>query len=160
MDSANIVRDQLISALSKRHAHVLFEDAIANLPVDLRSAKPNDVPYSIWSLAEHIRITQWDIVEFCHNPDHQSPRWPQGYWPSEDSPTDEQWNAKIIDPPQVLRVNDLAKMIEFVKERDLFTPFPHGSGQNLLREAILIVDHTAYHTGQIVMIRRHFGAWK
>lgn len=155
MDSANIVRDQLISALSKRHAHVLFEDAIADLPVDLRSAKLKGAPYSIWSLAEHIRITQWDIVEFCHNPDHQSPRWPEGYWPSEDSPTDEQWDA-MRDAYQ----DDLAKMIEFVKERDLFTPFPHGSSQNLLREAILIVDHTAYHTGQIVIIRRHFGAWR
>ena len=155
MDSANIVRDQLISALSKRHAHVLFEDAIADLPVDLRSAKLKGAPYSIWSLAEHIRITQWDIVEFCHNPDHQSPRWPEGYWPSEDSPTDEQWDA-MRDAYQ----DDLAKMIEFVKERDLFTPFPHGSSQNLLREAILIVDHTAYHTGQIVIIRRYFGAWR
>lgn len=139
------------------HAHVKPEDALAGLPVTLRDVTPEGLPYNIWQLAEHIRITQWDILEFSRNPKHVSPQWPEGYWPSEKSPAnDTAWQKTLL---AIKADKDAFLQLLRSPGADLYTPFEHGNGQNLLREAMLIANHTSYHTGQIILIRRLLGAW-
>lgn len=148
----------LSEGLTKGHAHATLEDALKGLPTDLRGVVPKDLPYSIWQLVEHIRITQWDIVEFSTNPDHESPEWPEGYWPKEHAPHSEKaWTESLhkIEADRETFIKALKK-----PDADLYTPFPHGDGQNLLREAILLIDHTSYHVAEIIVLRRLLGAWK
>lgn len=144
--------------LAGGHAHVSFEDAVKHLPAELQGVVPPGMPYSIWQLAEHIRITQWDILEFSRNPDHQSPDWPSGYWPKEKAPADAAaWKHCLAQIHQ-----DRKAFISLLEQpdADLYKPFSWGDGQNLLREAMLIADHTSYHTGEIVVLRRMLKAWK
>jgi hypothetical protein len=154
----NKITGELIQLIEKGNAHATFEDAVADLPPGLRTIIPEGLPYSIWQLTEHIRITQWDIVEFCLSPDHESPSWPKGYWTkAEDHVTDHAWNASL---KQIK--DDRQRFFRHLTDRDndLLLPFPHGHGQNLLREAMLIADHTSYHTGEILVIRRLLKSWK
>jgi hypothetical protein len=148
---------QLKSLLLKGHAHATLEDALNNIPENLRSVVPDKLPYSIWQLAEHIRITQWDILEFSRDPKHVSPQWPNDYWPTEPGPQDATgWDdciQQIIDDR-----NAFIAMLE-KKDVDLYTPFSWGDGQNLLREAMLIADHNSYHTAEIIVVRRLLGDW-
>jgi len=140
------------------HAHVTFKDAIADWPPALRSAKPPGQPFTPWRVLEHIRISQWDIVEFTKSAKHVSPEWPAGYWPAGDAPPDEAaWDQSVA---QVER--DLRAMQRLVADpqTDLFARIRHGSGQTALREALLVADHNAYHLGQLVLLRRLLGAWK
>jgi len=156
--SERIIRNQLTELLTKASAHSAFDDAVKNIPFENLGKKPANLPYSIWKLAEHIRITQWDILEFSRDPNHQSPKWPEGYWPQEDAPANEKaWETSL---KQIK--NDLDEFIELINssESDLYAPFPHGTGQNLLREAMLIADHTSYHTGQIIVVRRLLNDWE
>lgn len=144
--------------LTGGHAHITFNDAVHNLPEKLRGTVPKDLPYSIWQLVEHIRITQWDILEFSRDPQHISPSWPEGYWPEETAPASEAAWKKSLE-----QINhDCKEFITLLRQpdADLYAPFPHGEGQHLLREALLIADHTSYHTGQIIVVRRLLGAWK
>jgi hypothetical protein len=144
--------------LAGGHAHVTFEDAVKDLPVELQGKVPDGMPYSIWQLVEHIRITQWDILEFSRDPSHESPEWPEGYWPKEKAPADAAaWKHSLVRIRQ-----DLKAFIDLLEapDADLYAPFPHGAGQHLLREAMLIADHTSYHTGEIVVLRRMMKAWK
>jgi hypothetical protein len=143
--------------LTGGHAHVTFADAVKELPAALRGKVPEGVPYSIWQLVEHIRITQWDILEFSRNPTYVSPAWPEGYWPEERAPADEATWKKSLATIK----SDLHAFIALLKvpDVDLYLPFAHGDGQHLLREAMLIVDHTSYHTGEIILVRRLLGAW-
>lgn len=150
--------DTLIQLLTKGNAHVTFEEAVHDLPAHLRGVQPEGLPYSIWQLVEHIRISQWDILEFSRDAAHVSPAWPDEYWPKENTPaTKHDWEHSL---EQIKK--DLHAFVALIKEpaADLYTPFPHGDGQHLFREALLIADHTAYHTGQIILIRRLLGAWK
>jgi len=151
------LREHLVYLLSGGGAHVDFEKAIANLPPGLRGKKVSGFDQSVWRLLEHMRIAQWDILEFSRNPKHASPDWPGGYWPANDAPpNDKAWQNSI----RAFHA-DLQAMQNLVSNpaSDLFAPFPHGDGQTLLREAVLIADHNAYHLGQIVMLRRLLGAW-
>ncbi len=144
--------------LNGGHAHATFEQAIKDLPAKLQGQVPEGMPYSIWQLVEHIRITQQDILEFSRDTNYESPKWPEGYWPKEQAPENAAaWKESIA---QIAK--DRKTFIELLEApgADLFTPFPHGSGQNLLREAMLIADHTSYHTGEIIVLRRLMGAWK
>lgn len=144
--------------LTGGHAHATFDDAVSGLPENLRGVLPEGIPYSIWQLVEHIRITQWDILEFSRNPAHVSPVWPEGYWPDETAPGSEAaWKKSI----QQIK-DDCQEFITLLRQpdTDLYALFPHGDGQHLLREALLIADHTSYHTGEIIVIRRLLGAWK
>ncbi|PUZ29912.1 DinB superfamily protein [Chitinophaga costaii] len=153
-----ITVNTLREMLEGRHAHATLEDVVSNLPVHLRGVVPNDLPYSLWQLLEHIRITQWDILAFSQDPQHVSPPWPEGYWPKEPAPPDAQaWDrtVKAIEKDRTAFV----KLLE-AKDADLYEPFPHGDGQNLLREAILIIDHTSYHLGEMLVLRRLLGAWE
>lgn len=152
------VRKQLIELLTGSNAHQPFEAAVANLPAELRGVKPDKLPYTIWQLVDHIRIAQHDILEFSHNPNYQSPPWPAGYWTKELAPADEAAWQQALDQIQQDREDFIALLTD--PQADLYTPFAHGDGQNLLREALLIADHNAYHIGEILVIRRLLGAWK
>ena len=148
--------EELQKLLKGGNAHAGLKKALANIPHHLVGEKPHNLPYSIWQLAEHIRIAQWDMLEFSRDAHHQSPKWPEGYWPKETAPVDEHsWNQtlKRIE-------DDLEAFIQLVQEKDLYAPFPYGEGQTLLSEALQLADHNAYHIAEIIVIRRLLGAWK
>jgi hypothetical protein len=164
IQSANVIMENqtsiLVTELKKLlnggGAHVGFKDAVANLPFNLLGEKPYNLPYSIWQLAEHIKIAQWDMLEFSKDGSHRSPKWPDEYWPKELAPKDEEtWNntLKEIDA-------DLKEFITLLDSSELYVPILHGDGQSILREALQIADHNAYHIAEIVVIRRLLGAWK
>lgn len=158
MDTEKALRKHVVELLEGGHAHATFDDAIANFPTELRGQKAANLPHSAWMLLEHLRIAQWDILEFSRNRKHKSPKWPEGYWPAtDDPPSAAQWNASI----KQFRT-DLKEMSELVKnpEHDLFAKIPWGDGQTILREAFLVADHNAYHIAQIVDVRRLLGAWQ
>lgn len=155
--SDQALREHLLYLLKGGGAHLNFEQAVADLPVELRGSKVDGVPHTPWRLLEHLRICQWDILEFSRNPEHVSPEFPIGYWPAGDAPPDAgAWDRSV----QAFR-DDLQAMIDLVAdpETDLFAPIPHGDGQTILREALLVADHNAYHLGQLVFLRRCLGAW-
>ena len=158
MKETDALRRHVLDLLEGRNAHVDLGTALAGLPAKLRGVKPKGSPYTAWQLLEHIRIAQWDILEFSRNPKHVSPAWPHGYWPkTEAPPSAAAWNKGI----RSFRA-DLKAMKKLVsgKKSDLFARIPHGAGQTLLREALLVADHNAYHIGQLVLVRRMLGAWK
>lgn len=151
------LREHLLYLLGGGGAHTDFETAIARLPRELRGAKPPGAPHSPWQLLEHMRIAQWDILEFSRNPKHVSPAWPEGYWPATDVPcSDSAWNESL----RAFRA-DLQAIKEVVADPsvNLFSRIAHGEGQTVLREALLAADHNAYHIGQLVLVRRQLGAW-
>lgn len=151
------VREHVLYLLRGGGAHLNFDAAIADLPAEQRGARVNGVPHTPWRLLEHMRICQWDILEFSRNADHVSPKFPDGYWPASDSPPEEDsWDTSVAG----FR-SDLQAMIYLVDhpDTDLFTPIPHGDGQTILREALLVADHNAYHLGQMVFLRRCLGSW-
>lgn len=143
--------------LLKANAHVTFGDAVKSLPAHLRGAVPAKMPYSIWQLVEHIRITQFDILDFSRNPDYKEIEWPKAYWPKEAAPADDAaWKHSVAQVNEDLHT--FISLLE-VPGADLFSPFPWGNGQHLFREAVLLLDHSSYHTGEIVALRRALGAW-
>ena len=151
------VREHVLYLLNAGGAHVDFESAVKSFPAGLRGVKPPHAPHTAWQLVEHMRIAQWDILEFSRNPNHVSPEFPEGYWPrSEAPPSARAWNDSV----RKFR-SDLAAMTALVKSpaTDLFKPIPHGDGQTILREALLVADHNAYHLGQLVLLRKLLQAW-
>ncbi|MDB5109484.1 MAG: transporter [Mucilaginibacter sp.] len=149
------VIDELIKLLKGGGAHATLKHALDNLPPQLRGVKPDGLPYSIWQLTEHIRIAQWDMLQFCIDANHQSPKWPDAFWPKEATlESDDVWNRSI---EQIN--NDLHQFIELLKKQDIYKKISHGSGQTILREALQIADHTSYHTGEVIAIRRMLKAW-
>jgi DinB superfamily len=152
------LREHLDSLLGGGGAHLNFDKAIADLPPKLRGTRPSNSPHTAWRILEHLRIAQWDILEFSRNPKHVSPDWPNGYWPAGEAPPDE----KTWDRSVAAFQSDLAAMRALVADpkTDLFAKIPHGDGQTVLREALLVADHNAYHLGQLVELRRAIGAWK
>jgi hypothetical protein len=156
-DQTAALREQLLYLLRGGGAHLDFDRAVADLAPELRGVRPADLPHSPWRLVEHLRIAQWDILRFCIDPRHVSPQFPEGYWPQDDAPSDPgAWDRSI----EAFRA-DLRVMRELVADptTDLFAPLPHGQGQTLLREALLVADHNAYHLGQLVVVRRLLDAW-
>jgi len=152
------LRQHLLELLTGGHAHVTFEDAIKGLPPKLRGEKPPNFPHSAWMILEHLRITQSDILEFSRTEKHESPKWPEGYWPKAEAPPTESAWTKSVEQFQA----DLNAMLDLVKnpKTDLFAKIPWGDGQTILREALLVADHNAYHVAQIVDVRRLLGARK
>jgi len=150
----------LVNELSKLllggSAHADLKTAIKGLPADLRGVIPDKLPYSIWQLIEHIRIAQWDMLHFCKDADHESPKWPDEYWPKEAAPK----NAAAWDDAVEQINNDLDEFIALLEHTDLYLQVPGGSGQTYLLEALQMADHTAYHVGEIIAIRRLLSAWK
>ena len=151
------VREHVLYLLKGGGAHIGFEQAIADLPEELRAAKVTGVTHTLWRLLEHMRICQWDILEFSRNSDHVSPEFPDGYWPAGDAPPESKSWSDSVDAFR----DDLQAMIDLVTNQavDLLAPIPHGEGQTILREALLLADHNAYHLGQIVFLRRCLDAW-
>lgn len=154
------LRKQLIALLDGGQAHATFDEAVADFPVELRRVVPEGLPYSAWQLLEHLRIAQKDILDFSAPPSggYQHMRWPDDYWPKEaEPPSAEAWDRSIT----AIR-SDLKKFKALIlkPEVDLAKPFRWGTGQNLLREALLVADHAAYHIGELVLLRRLLGAWK
>jgi hypothetical protein len=156
--SDKALREHLDYLLGGGGAHLNFDKAIAGLPPKLRGVRPANSPHTAWRILEHLRIAQWDILEFSRNPKHVSPDWPGEYWPAGDAPPDDAaWDRSVA----AFR-SDLAAMRALVADSttDLFAKIPHGDGQTVLREALLVADHNAYHLGQLVELRRAIGAWK
>ena len=155
--SDKALREHILYLLGGGGAHLDFEAAIAELPTELRGAKPDGGQHTFWELLEHLRIAQWDILEFTRNPEHVSPKFPEGYWPDSAAPPDEEaWDRSLRSFDSDLRA--LQDLVADPKT-DLFAPIPHGDGQTVLREALLVADHNAYHLGQIVLLRRLLGVW-
>jgi len=157
MDQNQALRDQIVKLLEGRGAHADFDQAVADLPAKLRGSKPPGAPHSAWELLEHLRIAQWDMLEFSRSAKHLSPGFPEGYWPRTPGPPDEAAWEKSVQEFQ----RDLQEMVKLVKnpKTDLYAAIPHGDGQTILREALLLADHNAYHLGQLVDLRRALGAW-
>ena len=158
MSDDKALRQHLVNLLRGKHAHLDFDTVIAGLPARLRGVKPKGLPFTAWRLLEHMRIAQWDILEFSRNPKHVSPEFPEGYWPKGDAPASASaWKTSV----KRFRA-DLDAMQALVADpsTDLFARIPHGEGQAILREALLVADHNAYHLGQLVLLRRLLGAWK
>ncbi len=152
------LREHVVNLLSGRGAHADWKAAFAGVPPKLRGIRPDGLPYSAWELLEHLRIAQWDILEFSRDPKHVSPDWPAGYWPGNPAPP----NADAWKKSLKSFARDLAAMKKLVTnpKTDLFARIPHGTGQTILREALLVADHNAYHLGQVILVRRLLGAWK
>jgi uncharacterized damage-inducible protein DinB len=150
-------RTQLVTALAGKGAHVEFDHAVRNFPFELQGRKPQGASHTAWQLLEHMRITQADILDFCLNSNYAEPNWPADYWPKQAAPPDSAaWERSVA----AFR-HDLKALQALVADpgRDLFSPIPHGDGQTLFREALLIVDHNSYHLGQLVLVRQLLGSW-
>jgi hypothetical protein len=157
--SAELVKE-LVALLEGGQAHAKFEDAVADFPVKLRGVVPEGLPYSAWQILEHIRIAQKDILDFSAPPTggYHGMEWPEAYWPKEAAPADAgDWDRSVAT---VLAEREKFKALLTKKNVDLYKPFLWGKGQNLLREALLIADHEAYHVGELIVLRRLLGAWK
>jgi hypothetical protein len=158
MASDNALREQLVAVLTWGDAHADFDSAVKDLPAEARGKRPKGAEHSPWELLEHLRLAQWDILEFVRNPKHKSPEFPKGYWPAAAAPTD----AKAWDKSVAAFRADLKAMVELVKKEstDLLAPIPHADGKTVMREVLLLADHNAYHLGQLVLVRRLLGAWQ
>jgi hypothetical protein len=157
MDKDSALRLQLIELLKGGHAHTSFQDALMDFPAEVRGKRPKGAPHSPWEELEHMRIAQADILEFSRDPDHKSPPWPEGYWPEQPEPPDDKaWDRSVNGFCQ-----DLHSLCALVADEatDLYARIPHGTGQTVLREALLAADHNAYHLGQLLLLRRMLGAW-
>jgi hypothetical protein len=151
------LRDQLMRLLTSSEAHADWDNALKNIPAKLRGAKPEGMPHSAWELLEHARIAQWDILEFSRNGKHVSPDFPGGYWPKTVAPPDDAaWDKSVRQFKK-----DGEEMGDLIGDpkTDLFARIPHGSGQTILREVLLLADHNAYHLGQLVLLLKILGAW-
>ena len=151
-DKDRLLREHLLYLLRGGGAHVKFEEALKDFPAALFNARAEGVPYTPWQLLEHMRIAQWDIVEFSRSAAHVSPEWPEGYWPDKSGEASEaDWRRSV----ERFRA-DLREMEALVEDPagDLYAAIPHGDGQTLLREALLVADHNAYHLGALVTLRR------
>jgi hypothetical protein len=146
------LRKHLAILLHMKGAHVKFEETVADFPAALRGARPAGAPHTAWQLLEHMRIAQEDILDFSRNPKYQEKKFPDDYWPSTEAPPNADSWEKSIRQFQ----DDLKAMQDLVADtkHDLLAKLPHGAGQTLLREALLIADHNAYHLGQLVFLRK------
>jgi hypothetical protein len=148
-------RKELMALLTEEHAHAGFDATVKEFPAALRGKRPNGLPHSAYQLVEHLRIAQWDIVEYALNPKHKSPEFPDGYWPKTAEPPDEKaWDKSLA----AFRA-DRKKLVAALEKADLLEPIEHAKGQSLASKTILLIDHNAYHLGQLVLLRRLLGIW-
>jgi hypothetical protein len=156
-DPQHALREHVLYLLRGGGAHLPFDRAVEGVPPDLRGARVPQLPHTLWRLLEHLRIAQWDILRFTTDPSHKSPDFPAGYWPQGDGPPDDgAWDQAVAAYKA-----DNGAMQELVADpaTDLFARIPQGDGQTVLREALLVADHAAYHLGQMVVVRRLLGVW-
>jgi len=154
MDKDKALREHVLELLEGKSAHIDIESALKDFPADMINERPHRSPHSAWQLLEHIRIAQSDILDFSRNPDYKEMKWPDDYWPKENG-NPQRWNGSI---KKVL--DELQEMRDLVSDdkKDLVAKIPWGSGQTILREALLIADHNTYHLGQIVLIKKMLNA--
>ena len=158
MTNEKSLRKHLVELLDGGHAYAPFDKIIAGFPPKFRGEIPNGLPHSAWMLLEHLRFTQWDILDFSQNPKYVTPKWPDDYWPKSPSPpSTAAWDKSIKSFQDDL---DAMKMLVSDPTTDLFAKIPWGDGQSVLREALLVADHNAHHLGQLIDVRRLVGAWK
>jgi hypothetical protein len=153
----DILRRHLSDFLKWKDAHVDFDAAVKGVPTRYRGVRPRNLPYSLWQIVEHMRIAQWDILDFCIKPDYRERKWPDDYWPnSAEPPSRRAWTDSIL----AFRA-DRRRLIRLVNDRslDLNEKIPHGQGQSYLREFLLAGDHAAFHAGQLIVVRRLLGIW-
>ena len=151
------LRTQLAKLLDWNEAHVPFDRAVDGIPSPARGRAPAEAPHSPWQILEHIRIAQHDILDFCVNPSYKEMRWPDDYWPvAAAAPAVEAWEQSVA---ACRRDREALQRLVRNPEVDLFSTIPHGSGQTYLREILLVADHTAYHVGELVLVRRLLGVW-
>jgi DinB superfamily len=150
------LRHHLVDLLKGGNAHASFDQAVDGIPPNLRGQKPPAFPHSPWMLLEHLRIALWDILEFSRDQKHVSPKWPEGYWPADTAPSSAAWDTSIKNFRK-----DLKAMEALVTnpKTDLYARIPWGDGQTILRQALLVADHNAYHVAQLIDVRRLLGAW-
>lgn len=153
-----VLREQLRQFIAWGDAHLDWPEALAGFPVKLRGVRPKGAPHSAWELLEHVRIAQWDILEFSRDPKHVSPDFPAGYWPKSAAPSSPAAWTKSVKA--FLRDRKAFQRLVMDPKTDLLARIPHGSGQTVLREALLAADHNAHHLGQFILVRRLLGAWK
>jgi len=158
MPNDKSLRQHLVALLKGGSAHATFDAAVKDFPGNLYGKRPKGAAHSPWEVLEHMRIAQWDILEFSRNAKHVSPEFPDGYWPKTPAPADATAWAKSV---QSLRA-DLKTMVALAENEsvDLFARIPHGEGQTILREVLVLADHNAYHLGELLLLRRLLGAWK
>jgi uncharacterized damage-inducible protein DinB len=157
MNHDKSLRDHLVKLMQGGQAHCTLDEAVADMPKDAMGETLPGMPHSAWQLLEHLRLAQRDILDFCRDPKYKAPHWPEDYWPGKTTPPSAKaWASSV----QAIKA-DLQAMCELVSDPkvDLFTSIPWGDDQTILREALLIADHNAYHMGQIVALRRVLGAW-
>jgi hypothetical protein len=157
----NGLRQELKKLIDGGQAHASFEDAVRSMPVKLRGQVPEGLPYSAWQIVEHIRIAQRDILDYCRNEDgsYKPRKWPESYWPKDAAPRSAGAWGKSIKAIHTDRAA-FEKLLKAASDEELVRQFAWGHGQTLLREALLIADHTAYHVGELIVLRRLLGAWK
>src|SRR6266853_1110888 len=149
------LRDHVLYLLKGGGAHISFDDAMGDWTLQLAGVKVANFTHTAWMLLEHLRLAQWDILEFSRNPKHVSSKWPEGYWPAIEAPPSEQaWKASMVAFKRALRA--MAQLVTD-KKTDLYAKIPWGDGQTILREAFLVADHNAYHLGQLVALRKGIG---
>jgi len=152
------IRGQLARLLDWPEAHATFDKAVKGLPVAARGRRPKGAEHSAWEILEHIRLAQADILDFCRNPDYADKTWPDDYWPKTAAPPSATAWARSV--AAVRRDREALKTLAGDPSVDLLAPIPHGTGQTVLRELLLVADHTAYHVGELVLLRRLLGVWK
>lgn len=155
MESDSVLREQLLALLRGGNAHMPFDEAVADFPLESINMKPPNVPYTPWHLLEHIRLAQWDILEFIRNPAHVSPEWPRGYWPAPNEQTDELGWLETISNFQADR-SDLEELVKNPATQ-ISAPIPHAPGYTILREILVVSDHNAYHIGEFAILRQVMG---
>jgi hypothetical protein len=158
MDQNSELRNYLVKVLTWSEAHVDFDKAVHGVPSSVQGIRPQSMPYSPWELLEHLRLAQRDILDFCRDPAYSAPTWPAGYWPAAPAPpTPEAWDQSVAEFQA-----DREALCAFISDPslDLFSQIPRGDGKTYLREALLLADHTAYHVGEMVAVRRSLGVWK
>ena len=152
MKGDSVLRQELLALLRGGNAHMRFSDAVADFPTEEINRPVPQGTYKVWHLLEHMRIVQWDILEFVRNPKHVSPDFPDGYWPRpEEKVTPAMWK-KSVEGFEA----DLKAVQEIVKDpkTDFFNPIPHAKDYTVFREMVLVADHNAYHLGELVSLRR------
>lgn len=157
MSTTSALREHVLNLLTVRQAHCTFEDAVAQLPPDRRGDRPENLPYSVWELVEHLRRAQRDLLVYCRDPDYAPNEWPDAYWPDTAAPpSDEAWTEAVNGV-----VNDRNALCDLVRDEriDLYDTVPSSDEHTYLREMLLVADHNAYHIGQIVTVRRQLGLW-
>ena len=158
MDNDQILRQHLLNLLSVRQAHMSFDDSVKNFPPDQINTYPPNVSYTPWHLIEHLRITQWDILDYIRNPNYRYMEWPKEYWPAQDAQADAAAWQQTLDQFHA----DLNALEAIVRDpqTDLMAQIPHGEeGHTILREILVVADHNAYHIGELGILRQVMDAW-